>query len=101
MVNFKNLIAHTSPVIYLSGVPSINVHVSDITHPADAPRCLDIRFEDARISTSSYINGLRGFNRIEAFQVFHEIVAQREFFYELAKKQGECSVKTEKELYEL
>lgn len=100
MVDFKNLIANTSPVIYISGIPSINVHVSDVGHSVDIPRYMDVRFSDARKDTSSYIDDLRGFNRIEAFQIFHEIIAHRECFFNMAKEQGERHVKTEQELYE-
>lgn len=97
MLNFNNLTAHTSQLIYIAGIPYINVHVHYIDENIITYHSIDIKFRD----TIAYIDRCSGYNEHEQSQILSLISQKRDFFFSLAREQGVIHVQTEQELYNL
>ena len=94
MIDFNSLNAHTSKLIYISGVPHINVHVHYVDEKTVTYYAMDIKY----IDHSPVIESCLGFEPDEQLQILALVDQKRELFFSIAKEQGIIRVNSEEEL---
>ena len=93
MLNLNDLTVHTSRLVYIAGVPHINVHVHYVDEKEMCYNSMDIKYKDS----IPKIEQCLGFEADEQLQILALVDKQKEILFSMAKEQGIVHVKSEEE----